>query len=143
MLRPIGHEQGSANEREWHVALGNAFAAIGNRTYVIADAVTHAPITPFAPIQGYVGIGADITRDFPGMRALHAEDAAPDVRRERSAYHDNAAKRYRMYAAWGSEPGRSGRSVASDLAEAERHAGIAAAIRLEFSELRMNAFATV
>lgn len=143
MLRPIGHEPGSPSEREWHAALGNAFVAIGNKTYVIADAVTHAPITPFAPLQGRVGIGADIAREFPGMRALPVEDVAPDVRHGRIAYHDNAATHYAMCATWGAKASRPEWSVERDLADAERHAGIAAAIRLEFSELRVNAFAAV
>lgn len=140
MLRTVGHVPGSAAEREWHGTLSRAFADIGNKTYVIADAVTHAPITPFAPIPGRVGIGADIAREFPGMRALQAGDVAPDVRRGRIAYHANAAVRFRQNAAWGEGHGR-GRNVQNDRDDAARHDAIADAIRREFAGLRGNAFA--
>ena len=63
-------------------ALAREFTDIETRAYVIADAYTHAPITPYAPIMGYVGIRADIERAMPGLTALPVADVAPQRRRE-------------------------------------------------------------
>lgn len=63
-------------------ALASAFATIETRAYVIADAYTHAPITPYAPIMGRVGIRADIQRNLPGLTALPVADVTPQRRRE-------------------------------------------------------------
>lgn len=49
-------------------------------TYVIADAYTHAPITPYAPIPGALGIRADVERAMPGLTALPAADVTPERR---------------------------------------------------------------
>ena len=70
-LRPM-HEQPGMPE-----AIGRALAAITGAAYVIVDAHTHAPITPYAPIRGELGIRADIQRAMPGLSALPVADVAP------------------------------------------------------------------
>lgn len=58
-------------------AIGRALAAISGAAYVIVDAHTHAPITPYAPIRGELGIRADIQRAMPGLSALPVGEVAP------------------------------------------------------------------
>lgn len=70
-LRPM-HELPGMPE-----AIGRALAAITGAAYVIVDAHTHAPITPYAPICGELGIRADIQRAMPGLSALPIGDVAP------------------------------------------------------------------
>lgn len=45
--------------------------------YVIADADTHAPITPYAPMRGHLGIAADVRRELPGLTAMREDDVSP------------------------------------------------------------------
>lgn len=70
-----------SNSREFVAAFSRAAADIGNHSYYVADAYTHAPITPYAPLTGVMGIAADVARDIPGMTALRADDVSP-ARRE-------------------------------------------------------------
>ncbi|GAB2701856.1 hypothetical protein BKA24_001755 [Microbacterium marinum] len=66
-----------ADNRETLDALARAFADVGNYAYVVADTHTHAPITPYAPMTGRVGISADTARAHPGLTALRVEDVHP------------------------------------------------------------------
>lgn len=69
---------------EFVAGFSRAAADIGNHLYFVADAYTHAPITPYAPLTGVMGIRADIERAMPGLTALRADDVSP-ARRERFA----------------------------------------------------------
>lgn len=66
--------------QEWRDALAHEINTIHTRTYVIADAYTHAPITPYAPLTGTLGISADTQRAMPGFTALRADDVTPSRR---------------------------------------------------------------
>lgn len=67
-------------------AIAAALTVVESRMYVVADAYTHAPITPIAPMTGRMGIAADVARDMPGMTALPISDVAPE---RRAAFADH------------------------------------------------------
>ena len=77
-------------------AFANALAQCEASTYVVANAYTHAPITPYAPMSGRMGIAADVARDMPGMTALRVADVHPD---RRAAFADSLDHMARMDAA--------------------------------------------
>lgn len=85
----IGHAPGSPDETAWHDALAAAAATAERTAYVVADAVTRAPITPVAPFPGGWGVAADISRAHPGLTAIPAVLAAPA---ERAAFADMAER---------------------------------------------------
>ena len=58
----------------------SALSRVERDTYVMADAYTHAPLTPYAPIPGRLGIRADVARKHPGLTALPVADVAPAAR---------------------------------------------------------------
>ena len=117
-----------SDNADFREAFAREAALIEPRAYVVADAYTHAPITPYAPIPGRMGIRADIARDMPGMDALRIEDVSPG-RRHAFADHlermarveadasDRASARYWEYRAAGNEAG-----MANSLARANRAA---------------------
>lgn len=73
-------------------AFSRAAADIGNHAYYVADAYTHAPITPYAPLTGVMGIAADVARAIPGMTALRADDVSPARRESLAATCDLIAR---------------------------------------------------
>lgn len=141
-LRTLGHVAGSHAEREWHGALGRAFASVSATTYAIADAHTRAPITPFAPIAGRAGIAADVARVWPGLTALPVARVSPEERAEFAAIAERSADvalesvRYSLERA--REHADAGREADAELAraraarasdDAEWHAARASAMR--------------
>lgn len=73
-------------------AIAAALTVVESRAYVVADAYTHAPITPIAPMPGRMGIAADVARDMPGMTALPLADVSPDRRAEFADHLDRMAR---------------------------------------------------
>ena len=94
-LTRLGHEPGSKAEKEWHEAMASAFQRVTSTLYVVVDAYTHKPVEGREPIQGYVGIAADIASAEPGLTAIPADDATP----ERRAQFADALDRQARFAA--------------------------------------------
>lgn len=91
MLRKLGHEPGSVNEREWHDVAAHAINTIDRHTYIVCDAHTLAPIPGHAAITGRIGIAADVARDFPGLTARRADECTPEHRESLAATLDDMA----------------------------------------------------
>lgn len=113
---------------EFVAAFSRAAADVGSHSYYVADAYTHAPITPYAPLTGVMGIAADVARAMPGMTALRADDVSPARRESLAATCERIAATelrswelniaaYEAYAAAGNAVG-----MANTLARANRAA---------------------
>jgi hypothetical protein len=127
----FGYAVGSDTESAWHDMLAAAAVAAERTTYVVADAVTRAPITPFAPFPGGWGVAADITRAYPGLTAVPAGRVAPSERAafadiaERMADAERRAERMHRErgAVWAAAHADAvGKGMARDAADAERAA---------------------